>query len=144
VNERHPVMPLGLSGHRIPKSILNQAMIEKEAVGVDVSESTESDHDESSDSPWGWKNFPPGLQESVCNKLKTLSIISREVLHVQTSESSQTAETQFENQDVQNTSEVTDVNIAHHEDVNKDEDSPSCSSSLPWNEESKFGGFVFD
>lgn len=77
VNERHPVVPLGVSGHnRIPKSILNQAIIEQNLrLETDNYDSTpESEQEESSDSPWGWKKCPPGLQESVCTKLKALNI----------------------------------------------------------------------
>ncbi|XP_021949208.1 F-box only protein 40 [Folsomia candida] len=76
MNDRNPVMPLGVSGLRIPKSILNQAIIEHN-LDNDHSESTESElatESESSDSPWGWKKCPPGLQESVCNKLKSLNV----------------------------------------------------------------------
>jgi hypothetical protein len=63
-----------LSGLRIPKSILNQAIIEQNLkLETDNSESTESEHDESSDSPWGCQN-PPGLQESVCIKLKASNL----------------------------------------------------------------------
>jgi hypothetical protein len=77
MNERHPVMPLGVAGLRIPRSVINQTIIEqnlKMENGENSSSEEESEHDESSDSPWGWKKFPPGLQESVCTKLKALNV----------------------------------------------------------------------
>lgn len=73
MNEK-PVMPLGVSGHRIPQTILNQAIIEHN-LKLETDDNSEStDPDESSDCPWGWKKCPPGLQESVCTKLKTLNV----------------------------------------------------------------------
>jgi len=75
-NVKHPIMPLGVSGYRIPNSIVSQVMVEKEKYGNGelLSESEESDVEENSDSPWGAKRCPPGLQESVCTKLKSIKI----------------------------------------------------------------------
>ncbi|ODM97950.1 F-box only protein 30 [Orchesella cincta] len=72
MNEKHPVMPLGVAGHRIPKCILDS----KHLADLDeISESPDTtEHDESSDSPWGSRRAPPGLQESVCHKLKALTL----------------------------------------------------------------------
>ncbi|CAG7815848.1 unnamed protein product [Allacma fusca] len=68
LNSKYPVMPLGVSGNRIPYCITSENMVEK--VGGNLLDQVgESEHDDSSDSPWGAKRSPPGLQESVCNKL---------------------------------------------------------------------------
>lgn len=71
MNEKHPVMPLGVSGHRIPKCIIDAKHL---ADADEISDSPDTtEHDESSDSPWGSRKAPPGLQESVCYKLKALT-----------------------------------------------------------------------
>lgn len=71
MNEKHPVMPLGVSGHRIPQCIIDAKHLTDPDEISDSPDITE--HDESSDSPWGAKKAPPGLQESVCHKLKALT-----------------------------------------------------------------------
>lgn len=74
MNEKHPVMPLGVSGLRIPQCIIDAKHL---ADLDDISESPDTtEQDESSDSPWGSRRAPPGLQESVCHKLKALNFDS--------------------------------------------------------------------
>jgi len=133
VNEKHPVMPLGVSGLRIPKSIISKAQLEHElAGGVDLSESTESEHDESSDSPWGWKKSPPGLQESVCNKLRTLALPKELPAPIPDSSSNEDEDNQnkTENDDDFHscTSSVAGMNDEDHSD-SLPADSTSCQNN---------------
>lgn len=71
MNEKHPAMPLGVSGHRIPQCIIDAKHLTDPDEISGSPDTTE--HDESSDSPWGSRRAPPGLQESVCHKLKALT-----------------------------------------------------------------------
>jgi hypothetical protein len=122
------VMPLGVSGLRIPKSVLTKAQLEHEiGGGADISESTESEeHDESSDSPWGWKKSPPGLQESVCNKLRTFKLTQENPIREATTDGE---EAQGTGTTLQPSSKA-QVDNDNPNQTENDEEFYSCASSV--------------
>jgi hypothetical protein len=73
LTNKQATMPLGVSGHRIPNCILEEARLEKE-LGVSGSEDVEDEDTFKSFTAEGRRKSPPGLQDSVCSKLKDLSL----------------------------------------------------------------------